>query len=204
MADRFGNNFSAGVDFSVKKKNWIFTADADYIFGNQIKDDSFLNSLKSSSGYFTGVDGHPAQILLYERGYSLTVVAGKLFPLGKHNVNSGLLFQAGGGFIQHKIRIEDADGVFPQLDGDYKKGYDHLTNGFCLQQSLGFFHLDKMKLKNFRLDFEFIEGFTVGRRNWNFETMSADTQPRLDVLMGFRLTWMLSFYSQNTAQVYFY
>ncbi|MEO1715307.1 MAG: hypothetical protein AAFU60_18420, partial [Bacteroidota bacterium] len=57
---------------------------------------------------------------------------------------------------------------------------------------------------NFYAGFEIMEGFTVNRRSFNFDTQMADTTPRLDILYGFRLGWTLPFYvGENTEEIFY-
>lgn len=50
----------------------------------------------------------------------------------------------GGGFLQHKIRIENRENVAPQILGDYAKGYDYLRNGPAGYLYVGYvFHANK-------------------------------------------------------------
>jgi hypothetical protein len=92
----------------------------------------------------------------------------------------------------------------PQLTGNYKKGYDRLTNGLAINEFIGYQMLSTNKRVNFYFGFEFTQGFTQSRRDFDFDTRSADTQKRFDSLMGIRAGWILPFYvGKGAAEIYY-
>jgi hypothetical protein len=139
MAKRFGTSFRLGPSVLYKTEgNWMFGAKADFLFGNDIKEDSLLYNVRDKQGYFINSDGERTSVQIYERGYMIGLQAGKIFPLSKANPDNGLLLMTGLGFIQHKITIFDKGNTIPQVRGAYKKGYDRLSNGWYLEQFAGF------------------------------------------------------------------
>jgi len=106
--------------------------------------------------------------------------------------------------MQHKIKIIEVAEQVPQLLGEYKKGYDHLTYGFTLSQSIGYQHFSNYRLLNFYVGAEFYEGFTQNRRSINFNTKSADPTQRLDVLATLVLRWYFPLYKRQASDFYFY
>ncbi len=205
MADRFGNNncISGGISFKVKN-NWMFGAEANFLFGGNIKEDTMLDYLFTSGGFLIGTNGIAESVLLFERGYYFIGKFGKMIPVVKGNPNSGLQVMAGAGFIEHKIKIEDPEAAVPYVTGDYAKGYDRLTNGLALYQYIGYLRLDKRKLLNFNAGVEIIEGLTQNRRNFNFDQMKSDDSKRLDILVGLKLAWVLPLYGKGEHRMYTY
>ena len=103
--------------------------------------------------------------------------------------------------LQHKIRIE---GAAPQLMGEYKKGYDRLSNGLALGEFIGYVHLGKNHFINFFAGFEIIEAFTKNRRSFNIDTIEKDDTKRLDILSGFKFGWIIPLYRRNADEFYYY
>ncbi|NQX91849.1 MAG: hypothetical protein HRT74_06960 [Flavobacteriales bacterium] len=203
LADRFGNSNALGADFYVKtKKNWFIGTEANFIFGNEVFEPGLLSNLYTDRGEVIDQDGEVSILNISQRGWSITANGGKLFRVFGSNANSGLLIRGGIGFIQHKIRIEHQVNTLPQLDGDYEKGYDRLTNGLLLKQFVGYYHMSNNRLANFVVGFEMYQGFTQGRRDFNFDTQTVDDQPRFDVLAGFKVGWVIHFY-RRTGQEYY-
>src|SRR5688572_26799444 len=124
-------------------------------------------------------------------------------PIAKASVNSGVYVLAGAGFMQHKIHYEDVSRTASQLRGDYKKGYDRLTNGLALTQNLGYMYLAERRNINFFVQLEITEGFTQNRRDYNFDLMGPDNQKRLDLLYGIKLGWIFPVYKKLPQEFYY-
>ena len=204
LAKRFGNSSMAELNYAYKlKSNLIFSANGGFIFGDNLKEDSILKNISNSDGFVLGNDGTYADIRLTERGYNFSITFGKLFTFKKPNPNSGIAVMAGLGCIQHKIRIETVNNTVPQLNDDYKKGYDRLTNGMELHESVSYIYFGNHYLVNFYFGFEFIQAFTQNRRDYNFDTMMKDDKKRVDLLFGIRAGWMLPIYRKAPNKYYF-
>lgn len=205
LVKRYGANSAIGGGLFYKtNKNWLWGVGGQFMFGSNIKEDSLLARISTSTGNLITNSGTYGEVYTYQRGYILTASFGKLIPLGKTNRNTGIMVALGGGFINHKIRIEVGENnVFP-LDGDYKKGYDRKTNGPCATGFIGYRYMGSKKLVNFYAGFEFLWGFTKERRPWNFDQNAAPSNAlRNDMLYSLRLGWMLPLYRRDT-NVYYY
>ncbi|MBL0330548.1 MAG: hypothetical protein IPP64_14260 [Bacteroidetes bacterium] len=201
---RFGN--SSAIEFNLDfktKKNWVFGVNGSYIFGKDVKE-SLFDSISTASGSIIDGNGQFADVRLYERGFTASVSAGRLFAFKKPNPNSGVLFSVGVGFIQHKIRIETIGNTTPQLSKEYKKGYDRLSNGLLLSQNLGYLYLSNNRLVNIYVGFECMQGFTQSRRSFDYDLMKQDTEKRLDILYGGKLVWILPLYKRAPQEFYTY
>lgn len=204
MADRFGTTYAAGLSVGLKRKNnWIYSIIGDYFFSDKVYDYDLLSDILTSDGHIIGNDGKFAEIRLYERGYNITLNAAKLITTGKPNKNCGFIIQAGVGFMQHKIRIETIGNTVPYLNKDYKKGYDKLTNGLSLHQFLGYQLLGNKRLINFYAGFDFVEGFTQNRRSYDYDDLKKDKTKRTDILLGFKVGWILPLYKQAPNTFYY-
>ena len=189
LARRFGNNANIGISFLMKtKKKWVFGADGSFLFGRGIKENGILDSLVTIDGYLINKNGEFAtEVKLYERGYSFGLKFGRLFNVLCPNPNSGILFHTGVGVLQHKIKIYDHFNTTPQIDGDYTKGYDRLTNGIAVSEFLGYAYLSNKRLINFFFGAEFMQAFTKSRRSYNYDLRKKDTAARTDLLYGLRV-----------------
>lgn len=206
LASRFGLNLNVGggVDFLTRERNFIFGIEGSYIFGTDVRQD-VIASLKTADGFIIANDRAYADIQLRQRGFYVGAIVGKLFSLSATNPRSGIRATFGLGLLQHKIRIQDDPfrGV-PQLDEAYKKGYDRLSNGLTLSQFIGYQLLSADKRQNFYAGFDFVQGFTKNRRDFNFDTRTQDTEQRIDLLFGFRVGWVLPFYlGKGSDEIYY-
>lgn len=205
LDERFGLTSMLNGNFLFKtKKNLLWGVSGGFLFGDDIQEPGLMSSIKNNEGYILGLDGLYADVRTYQRGYYLNAVFGKVFSFKKPNPNSGLMILGGPGFIQHKIRIESIGNTVPALRGDYIKGYDRLTNGLAIQEFIGYVYFSNRQLINFYAGFEFIQGFTQGRRDYNFDNPANKNDKRIDLLYGFRAGWVLPLYKKKPAAYYFY
>lgn len=204
LDDRFGLNFAAEVSADyITENNWTIGLQWLYLFGSNVEED-VLAGLRTESGDIIGNDRSPADIQLRQRGAYYGLRVGKLIGLFEDNPRSGIRINLGVGLLQHRIRFQDDPfRTVPQLEGEYYKGYDRLTNGLTLHQFIGYQVIGKSNGINLTAGFEFYEGFTQNRRSFNFDTREANTDSRLDILAGFRVGFTLPFYLGNAEDVYY-
>lgn len=204
LSARFGKDASLGLDVNYKTaSNWLFGLGGHFMFGNEVKERGVLDSLKGSTGEIFDENGQFAVVGLDERGMQLGFQLGKIFTLGGVNKNSGLYVSLGAGYLQHRIRIYSTKTV-PQLNDEYKKGYDRLSGGFASTQYLGYRFLDPRKRLNFSIGLEFTQGFTKNLRAYNFDTRTKDTQNRMDLLYSLKLSMTVPIYLKNKNEEEFF
>lgn len=204
MADRFGWNNNLGLSAAVKfTSNYQIGLEFGFIFGNQVIERSMLSQITTSNGVIVNQDGKPAGILLFERGYTVMAVGGKLIPVAGPNPNSGILLKLGGGYMRHKVLIQSQDDVVPALEGEYLKGYDRLTAGPVAMVYAGYQHLSNNRYLNFSIGFEMDLAFTQSLRPYDFDRGRADTGGRFDGLNGIRFGWILPIYHARDDRQYY-
>ncbi len=203
MAERFGNNFNLGLglDYLTRDRSYLLGGEFQFLFGNQVRTD-VLEGLRTNEGFIIGNDRGVADIRLRQRGWYTGAHVGKIIPLSAVNPRSGLRVTLGGGWLQHRIRLQgDPQRSVPQIEGDYQKGYDRLSGGFALRQFIAYQLLDRNGRINFYAGLEFMQGFTRNRRPFNFDTRSQEDQARVDFLIGARIGWILPFYMGNADEL---
>lgn len=201
---RFGINNGIGMKVAFKDKhNWVYGVEGNFIFGNKFKETSIFSNFYNTSGEIPDINGAPADVFFYMRGFNVNAIGGKVFPWFGPNKNSGVLLELGVGFLYHKIRIETQDHDVPQLEGDYLKGYDRMTTGTNLSQFIGYVHMGNKNVVNFYAGLYFMQGFTEGRRKINFDTKLPDSGNRIDVQYGVRFGWMVPIYKRASKKRYF-
>lgn len=205
MAKRYGFSMTGGTGVSFKtSSNWLFETEFNYLFGGDVKiTDSIFQNIADEDGNIINGNGEIAEVYTYERGYHITASINKILPVFQVNPNSGLTVGLGAGFMQHKIRIYNPENTAPQVCGDYVKGYDYLSNGLALREYVGFTFFSPRRVYSFRAGFEFVQAFTQGRRDYLFPLHGPDTQQRIDLLYGFKLSWTIPFMKSN-GTVYYY
>jgi len=204
MAERWGFNHEIGLDVQYKFKNNVtFGIDGGFIFGNELKDTVIFKDVFNSYGSITSMAGTPASVLFLMRGAHANLGVGYIFNKLGNNPNSGLWINAGVGYFMHKIRIESIYDAVPQLEGDYRKGYDHLTMGFSTKQFVGYLFQHNERFLNFYVGFEFIQGYTYNVRNYNFDIEGPDPGLKIDFMYSAKVGWMIPMYKRQPKAVYY-
>jgi len=207
LAKNFGLNSTIGASVWYKTgTNWLFGLEYSYIFGSQIKNQGhLLDSILTPDGNLIGGNGLYEVMNINERGNLIFFKVGKIFHKLGPNVNSGLYFNLGAGFFEHRILYYFSGGGSPPipLNDDYVKGYDQLTYGPGLSQAFGFLYLGNNHKINFSIELEANEGITHNARGYDYNTMSYQNQQDLDMLFGIKVHWYLPFH-RDFESVYFY
>ena len=201
----FGTSSSVGGALGFKtKSNWQFELEYSFMFGSDLKRKDLLSGIINERGDVTDSDGELIKLIYDLRGHSVFTSIGKLIPFNERNRNSGILVQAGVGFLQHKIFIDYRDGEPFQLREDILKGYDRLHSGVALKQFIGYQHFGRKNLINFYVGLEFQEGFTKNRREYNYDTRSFDKERKNDFLYGLRFGWSIPVRERSSEEFYYY
>ena len=209
LAKLYGANSSIGGGFQYKlRSNWVFGAEGNFLFGSTIKDgDSLIKMIATSQGLIIDENGRMAGIVYYERGYSIYGKFGKIIPVYPTlapNRNCGITVMLGGGFMQDRIKIHNPDGITPQINGDYGKGYDRLNTGVAINASLGYLFMSNTRLFNFYLGFEFVQAWTKSRRQYAFDLMTYDNTSYSSQFYGFKVCWFVPIYARKPKDFYYY
>lgn len=202
MAKRYGFNNNIQISAFWKfSSNWFVGAQGAFIFGNRIKE-NVLDSVATHDANIIGNDGNYSTINYFERGFYVQLTVGKVIPLKKKNLNSGLVGTFSAGYINHHIRIENPADWAPQASGSYIQGYDRLTAGFCITEFVGYQYISKNRIINFFAGLDFTQGFTKSLR-YDFDLMTKNTKLRYDLLNGIRVGWILPIFKKSANSVFY-
>ena len=206
LQDRYGllNNLGFFAGYKTKR-NWIYGIEGNFIFGNRINVTDLFDELLDSKGNITDENGDIATVLVLARGFNVNGSIGKIFPVLSPNKNSGIYANIGAGYVAHKMRIETQDHFVPQIENEYRKGYDRLTSGINLHQFLGYALMANQGAFNFYGGFYIQEGFTYNRRTVFFDQPEApaSTDLRMDIQYGFKIAWMIPVYKRLPKEFYY-
>lgn len=206
LAKRFGNNASVGGTVVYKlQNNYLISIEGNYFFGKDVKE-NVLSQLQISNSTGTFVidnEGYPADLRINERGWNLTLNIGKIFHIGGNNKNRGIHYQIGGGYLQHKIKLYDAQKRIAAIKGDWIKGYDRLSIGPCFYQYIGYTYLSSNRYVNFSAGIELYYAITKNVRYYDYSTASIDNKTYHDFLFGIKVGWLLPIY-RKVDGMFFY
>jgi hypothetical protein len=209
LYSRFGFNNAMGAGFFYKtSQNIILGASGTFLMGNAVKKDvTVLGQILSAEGDLINNSGQLIQPRLYERGMSFFGHVGYLIPTNKHHKNSGIYINVGGGFLQHKLKIQVPGENMFQLSTEYKRGYDRLHNGPAWNLFVGYHFMEpKRQYINLNIGLDFTQAFTINRRGFNYDEGAYDTQRKNDMFYGLKFSWLipkyLSFINKNNEYYY--
>ncbi|MDZ7881041.1 MAG: hypothetical protein U5L45_25470 [Saprospiraceae bacterium] len=202
LAARFGNNLAVGIgiEYTIIPSGWLFNVESSYLFGTTVKED-VLALLRTTDGNIINDINSYADVSLRERGLYTGVTLGKIFKLHDNgNRFGGIRVSLGGGWLYHKIRIQDNQDAVAQLSGEYARGYDRFTAGVATTQFIGYQVVSRDRTINFYIGLEAVEGFTKNRRGFNFDTGRRDDLKRIDLLYGVRVGWQLAIFTNYKGE----
>ena len=216
----FTNNIGGSVIYKTQN-NWLFTANGNFIFGNQIKGDRIDilgEGITTYEGEVIGGGGLATSLALFQRGLHFQAEIGKLISF-MPNPNSGFFIQAGVGYLRNRIRIdyqiETQNPPYPLMD-DYQYGYDQMRGGFALHAEAGYLILSNTRIYNFSVSLEATYAKTRPLRDYDFRVFLdengepysmgyTDKSQRFnDLYYGIRLSWMIPTYQRQPDAYYYY
>jgi hypothetical protein len=203
-AKRFGFFDKVGACVYKKtNKNWLIGIRYQYTFGNDIHEPGFLTNVGTNFGGTITTDGSLSEIRIYHRGYNIGLDIGKILPFWNVNANSGPLLQTSFGYTRHWIQIFDRDNLFPQFAGDYKQGYDRLTDGIYADALLGYYYSANKKNVNGYIGCNINMAKTQGKREWWYDVKTSGRDNRLDASVGFVLGWFIPIRQKKVEEIYY-
>jgi len=217
LASTFNFNYNIGIELTMKtKSNWTFDVAFNYSFGSKIRKmpKDILGDIIFDVGsdsvkvpvIFNGA-GNNAVVLSYEgRYWHFGGSIGKIFPLDRWK-NSGLWLKLGIGYFGHKIYFTDPNNYFPQIDENYRWGYDQRSSGVALNQFFGYMFMQRRRVLSFYAGIEVWQIFSKPNRGYIFVGDMAgptDNLPRkFSGLVGIKVGWILPFYEKKRVTTFY-
>ena len=205
LSDRFGDNSSIGFSFFQEKENNLFYGiEGGYIFSNNIKDTSIFDNITTSTGAIIGADGTYSNINLMQRGFDAHAFLGYTYQPKENNL-SGVYLSVGLGFLQHQIFIDTKNQNVPQLDEEYKKGYDLLTNGISTKWETSYkFYSQNGKFQMYT-GVNMTIAYTKNKHPYQFnkEEYTQNTGS-WDNLLGFNMGVIIPIHRKNEEEFHYY
>jgi hypothetical protein len=208
LSTLFKGNFAVGPGFTFKSRsNWTVGFHFDYMFGANLRDPNYFNgTLANDEGIIIDGNGLVSHGGITAEGRYWTIMAdfGKIIPVDRWK-NSGIWLRIGAGYFSHRLRIDDYSNQYPQLDGDYAKGYDRRSGGFALNQFVGYQFVHRNRILNFYIGIELHEMWTKPDRNYIFYEGPTDDIPyKFSGLVGLKVGWNIPLYEKKTTTTFYY
>ena len=202
---RFGNNSSIGASYIMKnQKNILYGMEFNYLFSDNVKDTLIFENITTEEGGLLDANGSFANFILLQRGFDIYLLSGYAFLKDKKNL-SGLYVTGGLGFIQHKIFIDTKNQNLPQLNEEYKKGYDRMTNGFSSKLSIDYKYYSKKEFFQFTTGISLVTAFTKIRRPYLIDQKTFSSKDLgIDQLFGIKAGFIIPINRSNKEEFYYY
>ncbi|MAX68080.1 MAG: hypothetical protein CMP60_00045 [Flavobacteriales bacterium] len=200
----FGTNSALGLAYLNNQNDFLLGLDINFMFGNNVKNDSLLQTISTEEGWLINTSGELETILHYERGWNSHILFGKSFRYDEKHL-TGVYVYVGIGYLQHKIRLENNRTDLPQIDKDYIKGYDKFTNGISTKLCVEYMYFSKENSVKFNIGIELINAFTKNRRPYDFAAMEEyDNNLRIDQLIGIKFGIIIPINRNNEQKFHYY
>ncbi len=206
MKDRFGSNNTIGISISKAnlKTTLLAGVEGSFLFGSSVKEDVLAN-IRAYDGTIIGKDGAAADVNLKERAFYTGLFVGKVFKLTKTENNlTGIRVQAGGGFLQHKIRVQDNSRSVVAIQKDKLPGFDRLTNGPGVHLAAGFQYQNPQYNFQFSIMGDLYGARTASRRDFDNVTGGYLDAKRTDILAGVTISYVVSLSRSKSAENIYY
>ena len=205
LSDKFGNNSFVGLNLINKKEsNFFYGLKAGYIFGGNIQDSTIFDNISTENGFVIDGNGTYANIILLQEGFSSHFYGGYAVHFNDKNP-TGIYFSTGLGFLQHRIRIDTKNQYIPQLNNDYKKGYDQLTNGLSTNFTIDYIYYQKRKQLKIFTGVDYSLAFTKERRAYYFpDVISTNQNIKTDHIFGVHIGIIIPINRKNEEEFHYF
>lgn len=214
MADLYKSPWvDFGLDALYKyKSNWLVSLEGDIWFGNNNLTDRFerMGTLYTRDSIIIGANGTDANVTCYNRGFSVQVGGGKLFPLNpQRDPNSGLMVRASAGYMLQQTIFMINDEKAPQIADDYALLYDHQRQGFLLTEGIGYWLMaGSGDMANLYVALELSQCWSWPTReyiiDYSMGLQGPDTHRYFDLLYGIKFCYMFPLKGKTVHDYYFY
>ncbi len=196
LESKYTGNSNVGLGLSLKlKSNWTIGTEGQFLFGSSSKDLKLLGSIATTGGFVIGQGQSIETPQLEGRGANFQIDFGKIVPLNKKNLNSGLHIKLGFGYQYYKAYLKTDDILVTQISGDYASGYENQESGLTINNFIGYTYFSKNKLLNGSFGLNTVYFTSKYDGVWNFAENKAINPsnfssfligPKLNIFIIFR------------------
>ncbi len=205
-AQRYPTHLSVplAIEYS-HRSNWSLGADFSFFLGSNVNEEGLYGNMTNDSGVLIDMNGFPAVIRTYQRGYSTRVFALKNWILARSR-NSRLLLQTGGGigYYTHYTKFTFDIDQLPQIDGNFQGGYNRHTQGTQLFEQIRLQYINNDAI-SFTLGFEAGQGQGSRLHPYDFATQKSNSGTVTDTYWGGNFSIMIPInYRDRITEVDYY
>ena len=205
LTNTFGDNSAIGASYFLETANNLFYGiEGNYMFGDNVKDETLFDNISTSIGAIIGDDGHYTNVVLMQRGFDANIFVGYAFHFKETNL-SGIYISQGFGYLQHQIYINTKNQNIPQLNEEMKKGYDRFSNGFSAKFFADYKYYSKKGKFQASAGINYTMAYTKINRIYDFANQQHySNQRKWDQLLGFKLQVIIPIQRKNEEVFHYY
>jgi hypothetical protein len=204
--ERYNANakFDLGAEYQ-HKEQWLVGFNYVPYTGGWVNTDSMYGDIISNANYLFDVNGNPAVIRTYLRGFNFCATGGKIIPLKQSTLKKprtwSLQLIGGIGYHEHFTKFQFDKGLVPQLEGFYEAGHDNYRAGYCFTEQVRLQYMNPNTL-SFQVGLGLIQGVTKNMREWDMGTFRAPDVQQTDFGFGINCNLVIPIiiYTKNAVR----
>lgn len=200
LSERFGVHSELGANFNIDLGKLHIVNSFSYIFGRSVKDSLLFSAIADDDNLLISSDNVYGDIRTYQRGFNF--FSGLSYSIWKNDYLD-LRIQVQAGYLNYKTRIEVIDNNIPQLDSDYKRGYDDMMHGLAFREFIGIYYTGDRSLANFYIGFHYTHSNTESVRNYSYRYFSEYNLSSKDRYAGIQAGWIIKIGDRTTNRYYY-
>lgn len=204
--ERYNGNakFDLGAEYQHKEK-WLLGFNYTPYTSGWVNTDSIYGDMISSTKYLFDVNGNPAVIRTYMRGFNFCATGGKIIPLKQSTLKNprtwSLQLIGGLGYHEHFTKFQFDKGLVPQLEGFYEAGHDNYRAGYCVTEQVRLQYMNPNTL-SFQVGLGLMQGVTKSMREWDMGTFRTPDAKQTDFGFGLNCNLVIPIviYTKSTTR----
>ncbi len=204
--ERYNANakFDLGAEYQ-HKEQWLVGFNYVPYTGGWVNTDSMYGDIISNANYLFDVNGNPAVIRTYLRGFNFCANGGKIIPLKQSTLKNprtwSLQLIGSIGYHEHFTKFQFDKGLVPQLEGFYEAGHDNYRAGYCFTEQVRLQYMNPNTL-SFQVGLGLIQGVTKNMREWDMGTFRAPDVQQTDFGLGINCNLVIPIiiYTKNAVR----
>ncbi|MEP7324080.1 MAG: hypothetical protein ABI761_19280 [Saprospiraceae bacterium] len=199
LSKRYGQHGTLSLGINFIKHHWETGPAIGFLFGSNVRED-VLASLRSADGELIGSDHQLAEVDLNMRGM---MIGWSILRKIKLSTQSFFLVGLQPVWLSHWIRFQNPGNSFEPIQGNYRYGYDRLSSGLAIEESLTYRFQSNNRLLNLELAFTAMQGNSSLRRNIQLDNPSVK-KTSSSGFIGFQARWLVPIFPAKKAEKIFY
>jgi hypothetical protein len=199
ISKRYGQHGTLSLGINVIKHQWETGPSISVLFGTHVRED-VLAPLRSADGELIGSDHQLAEVDLSMRGM---MIGWSILRKMKISDQSYFIIGLQPVWLSHWIRFQNPGDSFEPIQGDYRYGYDRLSSGLALEESLSYRFQSNNRLLHFEVVLTAMQGKSHLRRNLQLDNPLVE-KTSASSFIGLQARWLIPIFPAKQAEHIYY